>query len=59
MISKTGKNYPGPFNLQPLFQKGVEKWFKKSGLRNLAQEIWLEKNGSSNLDFFFQFEKSS
>ena len=29
-----------PFNLQPLFQKRVEKWFQKSG--------------SSNLDFFFQ-----
>ena len=27
------KPYTGPFNLQPLFQKGVEKWFEKSGLK--------------------------
>ena len=47
----------GPFNLQPLFQKGVEKWFQKSGSSNLVQEItvqeiWFEKNGSLSLDFF-------
>ena len=35
----------GPFILQPLFYKSVEKWFKKSGSRNLVREKWLEKNG--------------
>ena len=35
----------GPFILQPLFQKSVEKWFEKSGLRNLVREIWFEKSG--------------
>ena len=38
-----------PFILQPLFQKSVEKWFKKSGSRNLVREIreiWFEKSGS-------------
>ena len=29
-------NSSQPFNLQPLFQKSVEKWFKKSGSRNLV-----------------------
>ena len=43
-----------PFNLQPLFWKGVEKWFEKPGLRNLVQKIWFKKNGSSNLDFFMR-----
>ena len=35
----------GPFILHPLFLKGVEKWFKKSGSRNLVWEIWFEKSG--------------
>ena len=35
----------------------VEKWFEKSGSRNLVQEIWFEKNNSSNLDFFFLFRE--
>ena len=42
----------GPFNLQPLFQKVVEKRFQKSGSRKLVREIWFKNNGSSNLDFF-------
>ena len=33
----------GPFNLQPLFQKSVEKWFDKNGSRNLVQEKWLTR----------------
>ena len=37
--------FNGPFILQPLFQKVVEKWFEKSGSRNLVQEIWFEKSG--------------
>ena len=47
-----GKTLNGPFNLQPLFQKGVEKWFQKSGWRNLVGEKWFFKIGS-----FFWFEK--
>ena len=39
----------GPFNLQPLFQKGVEKWFQKSGSRDLVQEIWFKKSGSRKM----------
>jgi len=31
------------FNLQPLFQKSVEKWFEKSGSRNLVGEKWLTR----------------
>ena len=42
-----------PFNLQPLFMKSVEKWFEKSGSRNLVREKWFWKLG-----FFFWFEKS-
>ena len=34
-----------PFNLQPLSLKSVEKWFEKSGLRNLVREIWFKKSG--------------
>ena len=41
--NKVTKIRNGPFNLQPLFQKGVEKWFEKSGLRNLVQEKWLTR----------------
>ena len=33
----------GPFNLQPLFQKGVEKWFEKSDSKNLVRERWLTR----------------
>ena len=36
----------GPFNLQPLFQKGVDK------SKNLVREIWFQINGSSNLFYF-------
>ena len=46
-----------PFNLQPLFQKSVEKWFQKSGSRNLVREIWFEKSGSENSDFFSGWRK--
>ena len=35
----------GPFILQPLFSKVVEKWFEKTGSRNLVREIWFEKSG--------------
>ena len=38
-----------PFNLQPLFWKGVEKWFEKPGLRNLVWEIWFKKSGSRKM----------
>ena len=34
-----------PFNVQPLLQKSVEKWFEKSGLRKVVREIWFEKSG--------------
>ena len=43
--SQGTKKYMGPFILQPLFYKSVEKWFKKSGSRNLVQEKWFKKNG--------------
>ena len=33
----------GPFILQPLFKKGVENWFEKSGSRNLVREKWLTR----------------
>ena len=42
----------GPFNLQPLFQKTVEKWFQRSDSRNVVQEMWFKTNSSSDLDFF-------
>ena len=28
----------GSFNMQPLFKKGVEKWFEKSGLRKVVDQ---------------------
>ena len=39
----------GPFNLQPLFQKGVEKWFQKSGLRKMVLQTWIFFSGSRKL----------
>ena len=38
----------GPINLQPLFKREVEKWFEKSGSRNLVRKKWFFKLG-----FFF------
>ena len=49
-----------PFNLQPLFWKGVEKWFEKPGLRNLVWEIWFKKSGSRKMvlqTWIFLWEK--
>ena len=31
----------GPFKLQPLFLKGVEKSFEKSGLRKMVLQTWI------------------
>ena len=40
---KTNQFSTGPFILQPHFKKGVEKWLKKSGYRNLVREKWLTR----------------
>ena len=45
ILVKTVANTYRPFILQPLFQKSVGKWFKKSASRNLLREIWFEKSG--------------
>ena len=34
-----------PFILRPHFLKFLEIWYKKSGSRNLVQEIWFDKSG--------------
>ena len=34
------QEYMGPFILQPLFQKSVEKWFQKSGSANSDLFFW-------------------